>query len=118
VTTFGDNHRPRPSRPEGLRRYVFVILMLVGATAVAIPLTSVAEVNWAGGPTRYCTHTGVAGNKYGDYTTYAGLVECEGDRPDYWPPVPLYVGGVLLLSVGLVGVIVRTVQIRRGTVED
>ena len=109
----------RSARPEGFRRYQFVIMVIVGLAAASVPIASLAEVNWAGGPTRYCQHTGVAASlPGGPVTTHAGMIDCFDGRPDYLPPLPLYIGGGLLAAIGLSGAVTRTVQIRRGIAVD
>ena len=111
---------PRPTRRGVLRRYQFVIVAIVGFAAATVPIASVAEVGWAGGPARYCQHTGLSNAiRGGDpIETHAGMIGCFGGRPDYLPALPFYIGGGLLALIGLAGAVTRTVQMRRGTAED
>ena len=111
-------YRVRAGRRDGVRRYAFIIMVIVGLCGAGIPIASVAEVGWAGGPAQYCRDGVVTISRLGPTTTYPGGVGCFEGRPDYFPPLPLYIGGGVLVAIGLVGAIVRTVQIRRGTATD
>ena len=115
VDATGSEPEPRGrSRLSGARPLGFIFILILGLGVAAIPLEAASEISSNGGATAYC--------KAEDAQVTAprsnpriGMIQCSGDRPDYFPALPLYLVGGATAAAGLIGITTRVVLARRAS---